>query len=179
MNLEERGEEWKRVWRGNKHPMEDCLEFAKHEPHPTSLYIRYNGFCMSPLGMMAGLEREGKLALRRLLDRGADPGEIAFVFDEGTTMDAFEFASIRRNMSGFARLLKYGTPTLCRTFNALVTFVKDKYNQNAAGHATAWCLVQIQREDLVLPVIQRLAKISLYQWAGVPESPNKKLKQTK
>jgi hypothetical protein len=129
------------------------------------------------LGFMAGLEQEGKLALRHLLDQGADPGEIAFVSVNGITMDAFEFAKHRRNTSGFTRMLKYGTPTRCRTFGALMTFVQNKYNQNAAGHATAWCLVRIQREDLVLPVIQRFVKISLYQWTQEAQPPvSKKLK---
>lgn len=178
MNLEERAKAWRIVWRISSHTEQDYLELAQGEQHATLPYIEYAGFRMSPIGTMAGANDDvGKRALRHFLEHGADPGETACVFYDGRKMDAFQWANHQKNTYSFCRLLKFGTPSRCADFDALMIFVRDKYRQNDAGHAVAWCFRQIQRDDLVQPVVQRLARTSLHEWAA-PSQP-KKLKLEK
>jgi hypothetical protein len=177
MKLDERAKAWRSVWRRSAPTEQEYLELAQGEQHATLPYIVFAGCRMSPLGVLVSVRNEGKRALRHFLEHGADPGETACIFYDGKEIDAFQFAKRQKNTYKFCRLLKYGTPSRCADFDALMIFVRDKYRQNDAGHAVAWCFRQIQREDLVQPVVQRLARTSLHEWAA-PSQP-KKLKLEK
>src|SRR5678815_1677700 len=139
MSLEERARQWISIWRKSVHAEQGYLELAQEEQHVTLPYIVYAGFRISPLGAMASARGEGKRALRHFLEHGADPGETACVFRDGREMDAFQSANHQKNTYSFCRLLKYGTPSRCADFDALMIFVRDRYRQNDAGHAAAWC----------------------------------------
>jgi hypothetical protein len=178
MNLEERARAWRNAW-GWADPDEDYKELAKDEPRPTLLYIEADDHVYSPLGYALRIHNYAGKAIPILLERGADPLEPACKLRNEHWCDAFVVA---RTPKTFSTLLDYAMPMEGEWYpQPYMSLIADKRQQLAAGVAWAWCVAQIQRDDLIEPVVQRLASISLKRWktpAPTPREPvSKKLKK--
>jgi len=180
MNLEERAEAWRTAWRGAD-PDEDYEELAKDELHPTLLYIKHDDYMYSPLGYALRIYSDAEKAIPILLERGADPREPACKLRGFEPSDAFGVAP---TLKIFSVLLDYAMPKEGMPYPApYLLLIADKRQQFASGVAWAWCVIRIQRDDLIEPVVQRLASIPLKKWktpsALAPTASSKKLKLEK
>lgn len=197
MNLEERGRQWAEasakgaLWVQESASFaadNDCAELAMTEEHPTLMYVdaqddpalihsRVRDCRMSPLGIAVWCMVRHGTAIRLLLEKGADPHApalmIEYMYDimPPETFSAFDITVERANWDVFRILLDYATPLEFPT----IYLKRIKLAQNAAGHAITWLFTQIQREDLVQPVMRRLARIPLHDW----DLSSKKMKTKK
>jgi len=174
MNPRERAELWRGAWR-SAYPKNTYNELAKGEPWPTVPYIQFEHAydMLSPLGMAVLYDSLGREAAKTLLERGVSPNEISHVRPNGERLDAFQVAYHYRVPEAFCLLLDYGTPTTTTELPPLCV------SRIAAKHASlvclGWLFTQLQRDDLIEPVGQRLDKISLGSWtAERSTSPSKK-----
>jgi len=183
MNLEERAEQWKSAWRWVC-PEDDYNDLAKDEPHPTLPYIKYarDTCTFSPLGFAVAYRPMMGKAVRTLLERGASPEEIARVRHKNgkiQELDAFQVACRFQSSKMLRLLLKYGTPIQHIPHCGSWVWVGVKRARTASSVSLGWIFTQLQRDDLIEPVVQRLASISLKKWEAPMKLVPKKIKLEK
>lgn len=182
MNLEERARSWRRAWKA-KPPEHAFNELAKTEPHPTLPYIGFEHvYILSPLGFALLYHPEGDDAVKTLLERGAspkEPTEKRIHRGQYNCHDAFQIACRYEIEKPFRLLLEYATPdTRTGLTPAYLSWVDAKHERTAACVCLGWLFTQMQRDDLIEPVVQRLAVIPLEDWTTQEAQPpvSKKIK---
>lgn len=181
MNLEERAGLWNAVFKAT--PREHALnELAKTEPEPTVPYILLNRmYVLSPLGIaLIYHSRGGEAALKTFLERGASPNDVAEILIRRehihTMCDAFHLTCRYKLEKAFRLLLEYAKPDSTAGLTPVyLSWVDAKHERTTASVCLGWLFTQMQRDDLIEPVVQRLAFIPLDSWAAErPMSPSRK-----
>lgn len=179
MNQRERALAWATASR------ERCHELCRDEPWPNELYIAWGDKqTFSPLGYVCARG----LSVRPLLENGANALAIAWR-EESQSRNALELCAKYHAKGAFDELIEHMSLDVA---NAVISgywvFAKracgcreafDKTlaryaRRNACFVAVGWALCQLSRDDLIEPVVQRLAKIPLDSWDA--ERPKKKIK---
>jgi hypothetical protein len=179
MNLEERVDLWHSAFKAD--PREHALnELAKTEPKPTVPYILLGGvYILSPLGIaLICHSRGGEAALKTFLERGASPNDVAeLLIRRGyihTMCDAFHLACRYKLEKPFRLLLEYATPdSIDGLTPAYMSWVDAKHERSSAAVCLGWLFTQMQRDDLIEPVVQRLASVPVDSWGGGGAPPGK------
>jgi len=172
MNERERAQQWIEA-RTTSHY--DAL--AQDEPWPNRLYIEVDEKRFTPLGYLCYLDEP----VRELLERGGDPFERAWkkgkryrnayqvCAHEHAGMSFYHLMSVTPAPMLHNLVITNSGACSCRSYfeSALLRVV-----ERAARYAIAWALCQTQRDDLIEPVIQRLAAIPLEDWTT--PAPNRR-----
>jgi hypothetical protein len=183
MNREERALAWETG------RVADQIVLSRDEPWPNELYIRGFGEILSPLGYTCYMNHRG--AVRVLVENGADPLAVAQREGARDARDALDVCVISGCIEAFQELIQYVPITAaraaisarrhtksCTCFSDFHACIDCYFERNKCFVAIGWALCQLSRDDLIEPVLQRLAAISLDVWATTPQSPvSKKMKK--
>jgi hypothetical protein len=171
MNLEERAVLWCAALKAKQNREHTLNELAKTEPHPTLLYIVIERvYILSPLGIALLMRRHGgAAAAKTLLERGASPNDLCEkLVKQGIVSvsgDAFHLACRYGVEKIFCLLLEYATPdNRIGLTPKYLSWVDAKSERSGACACLGWLWTQVQRDDLIEPVVQRLAAIPVEEW---------------
>jgi hypothetical protein len=169
MNAEERG----RRWRNAIIPEHEAL--IADEPWPNSMYIDMHGGRFSPLGFLCYLDRP----IDGLLARGADPLALGWQ-KEKRFFNAYQVCAKEYAAKSFAQLMCVTSAEWAKILLQTIVVTDDdgymcdcdsKFQnmlmevvERGARFAIGWSLLQMQRDDLIEPVLERLAAIPVEEW---------------
>jgi hypothetical protein len=159
MDREERAKAW-RYSTGSA--FLDKAARAEHEPDVCFINLSTTGHT-SPLGFCCML-READNALRVLLDNGADPTKPACENLKGRVLDAFWIAMWYGNIRAFITMLDYAPTTIVTPYGDLNRWVDCYHLRNRSKVTIACILRNMQRDDLIEPVLRRVCAIPLLEW---------------
>lgn len=172
MNREERAAKW--LYGGLNTLRSPSLEtLAESEEETDVCFIENHGWQDSPLGFCCTKKNVfGKRAVRVLLERGADPTKDARKLFFGTQLlvgvNCFVVAAAQNNIEAFVMMLDYATYSGVTLDTLCVTWIDRHHLRNRSKTALAWVLrYQMQRDDLVEPVLHRVATFSLFEWCSL------------
>lgn len=171
MNREERAAKW--LYGGLNALRSPSLEtLAESEEETDVCFIENHGCRESPLGFCCTKKNVfGKRALRVLLERGADPTKDArrlFFGAELLGVNGFVVAAVQNNIEAFVMMLDYAKYSGFTLDTHWGTWIDRHSLRNRSKTALVWALrYQMQREDLVEPVLHRVATFSLFEWCSV------------
>jgi hypothetical protein len=169
MNAEERGRRWVNAC---INPEYDAL--IEDEPWPNRLYIFTDGKCFSPLGYLCCNDRP----VGGLLARGADP--LASAWQKGTRFrNAYQVCARAHSAFSFEELMCVTSAERAKTL--LQTLIVEVFGyecdcdskfqvmmmevvMRATRLVIGWSFLQMQRDDLIEPVLERRAAISVEEW---------------
>jgi hypothetical protein len=172
MNAEERGRQWVLA-----HITSEYDALIKDEPWPNRLYIVVNAKWFSPLGYLCAMDRP----VWGLLEKGADPLAVAWVKGE-RFRNAYQVCANAHALKSFAQLMRFTSAEWAKTLLQAIIVEDDGYEcdcdtkfqimmMEAVMRATClvigWSFLQMQRDDLIEPVVQRLSAIPVEEWTRV------------
>ena len=171
MIQKERAQRWREAY---SPAQKDAL--TQDEPWPNHMYIWVDEKRFSPLGYLCYLNQP----VHKMLERGGDPFASAWT-NERRYRNAYQVCAHEHTGVSFSQLMSV-TPAhaaqamvdslvvvnsgacSCRSyFRSVLMSVVER----AAALAIAWALCQIQRDDLIEPVLRRLA---MEEWTPAPAS---------
>jgi hypothetical protein len=169
MNAEERGGLWVDAL------IEEYDALVESEPWPNRTYIDMHGERFSPLVFLCFLNRP----IDGLLARGADP--LALGWQKGRCFrNAYQACANAHAGASFKQIMHVTSAECAKTLLQTLVVSDDGYkcDCNSKFHtmlmevvertarlaAVVWSLLQLQREDLIEPVLQRIVTIPLEEW---------------
>jgi len=183
MNRDERALAWETA------RVADYLMLSRDEPWPNEMYIRGFRELISPLGYMCYLNHPQ--VVRVLVENGADP--LAFAQRDNikrSDNNALDVCVISGCIESFQELIQHVPITAaqaaisairhaesCTCFSDFYACIDCFLNRYTCFVAIGWALCQLSRDDLIEPVLQRLAAISLDEWTQASSPVSKKMKK--